>query len=99
MKRDVSQACSDTVTLSPLTESDVRYDVPPSSVLCHTRLPSPVPHELVTPSGPSVSQLDATVVLHSVDLDSTFDINTTVVVEASEPVFKVQIMSNLQFMN
>lgn len=73
-------ACSEAVALSPLTESDVRHDVPPSSVL--RRLPVP------EPSAPLSSSLDATVVLHSVDLDSTFDVNVAPV-EPAEPVFKV----------
>lgn len=67
------------VTLSPLTESNLHLDVPPSSVLCHAQSIPPI-------SGPVAvavpSNLDETVVIQSSGLDVTFDMN----LPAAEPV-------------
>ena len=95
IKGEKALTCPEGVTLSPLTESDVRLDVPPSSVLlCHTR-PAPVMLQEADDTQTMSSKLDATVVLHSVDLDSTFDVNHVVeVVEQTAPpeaIFKVNI--------
>lgn len=60
--------CSDVVALSPLTEPD-RFEVPPTSVLRQSFNPNTM--ESVKTTKPN---LDATVVLQPVDLDSTFDV-------------------------
>lgn len=87
-REESSLTCPEGVTLSPLTEADVRLDVPPSSVLCLARR-APVVVEEVDDTPAPPSNLDATVVLHSVDLDSTFDVHAPVV--PPEPIFKVEL--------
>jgi len=63
----------ESVLLSPLTESDVRLDVPPKSVLFQPHRPSYRTED--APTAPS--SLDATVVLQPADLDATFDAAAT----------------------
>ena len=76
LKEDVFPAFSETVVLSPLTESDVRLDVPPVSVLSQNRLASILSDEKPL-EGPSVqTNLDSTIVLRSAELDVTFDLNS-----------------------
>lgn len=69
---------NDGVTLSPLTESNLHLDVPPSSVLRHVPTIPPIyePAAVAVPSN-----LDETVVLQSCGLDVTFDMNSA----AAEP--------------
>lgn len=68
----------ESVILSPLTESDVRLDVPPTSVLFQSHRSSYRKEDISSASSVSSvssvpSSLDATVVLQPADLDATFD--------------------------
>ena len=80
----------ETLTLSPLVESDVRLDVPPTSVLCTSRTSHSRASYVVVPaksaafSAPASplppappSTLDATVVLQTTNLDSTYTADVT----------------------
>lgn len=62
---------NDGVTLSPLTESNLHFDVPPSSVLRQTQFTPAIVNEPV-----ASTNLDETVVLQSTGLDVTFDMNS-----------------------
>jgi len=59
----------ESVILSPLTESDVRLDVPPSSVLFQSRRPTYCKEEVAS----IPSALNGTVIIQPADLDATFD--------------------------
>lgn len=69
LKEEANLPFNDGVVLSPLTESDLHFDVPPSSVLRHTQY-----HSIATETVSSTN-LDETVVLQSTALDVTFDMN------------------------
>ena len=76
----------DGVTLSPLVESNLHLDVPPSSVLRQTQFSPAVVSE------PSISSgLDETVVLQSTGLDVTFDMNS---VQAEATFLSAKVKSN-----
>ncbi len=62
---------NDGVTLSPLTESNLHFDVPPSSVLRQTQFAPAIVNEPV-----ASTNLDETIVLQSTGLDVTFDMNS-----------------------
>ena len=91
-REEINPFFSDNVTLSPLTESNLHLDVPPSSVLCHTQIP-PLPFNEPIVS----SNLDETVVLHSTGLDVTFDMNLPPV-EATQSIVKVNVIDVLHFL-
>ena len=74
-KEDAYPVISETVILSPLTESDVRLDVPPVSVLSQTRLAAILSDENPTTSV-QTTNLDSTIVLRPAELDVTFDMNS-----------------------
>lgn len=73
LREEFNPSLNDNVTLSPLTESNLHLDVPPSSVLCHTQ--TAPPPRVETLNEPVSSNFDETIVLHSTNLDVTFDMN------------------------
>lgn len=88
IQKEVNHMFSDSVTLSPLTESNLHFDVRPSSVLRPTQLPSTVVEPEIS------SGLDETVVLQSAALDVTFDLNS-VHLDSESQNTKVNLMFEL----
>lgn len=69
LKEESTVTLNGGVVMSPLAESNVHLDVPPSSVLCH-----PQTTTVAEPIAPT--NMDETVVLQSTGLDVTFDMNS-----------------------
>ena len=85
LREEFNPSLNDYVTLSPLTESNLHLDVLPSSVLCHTQ------NAPLHVNEPVSSNLDETVVLHSTNLDATFDMNLPPV-EPTQADVKVNVI-------